>query len=249
MPIPVAALKNLLLLAHLPQVTVEHLAQQSTGQWFSKREVVLHKGHQATHFCFLIEGRLQGVVYTHEGKDVGLYFVNPGDYFGDVAIIDNRPHPEFVTAVAKSLVVLIPKDLIKPVLFAAPKIAEVLCQRLAWRIRISAAQRGILGLPNPLQRVCAQLLLLLPPVIPNPPMISNAPTHQELGIMINATRETVTRAFQLLLARGVVERDGNNLLILNLESMEQIAQGKFDLSSSAEPAMAPVAALIALTDD
>jgi len=72
MPVPVSALKNLLLLAHLPHVTVEHLAHQATGQWFSKREVVLHKGHQATHFCFLIEGRLQGVVYTHEGKDVGL---------------------------------------------------------------------------------------------------------------------------------------------------------------------------------
>lgn len=239
MPISALALKTLPLLAHLPQVTVDHLAQQASGQWFSKREVVLHKGHLASHFCFLIEGRLQGVVYTHEGKDVGLYFVNPGDYFGDVAIIDNHPHPEFVTAVAKSWVVQIPKDLIKPVLFAAPKIAEALCQRMASRIRISAAQRGILGLPNPLQRVCAQLILLLPLTTPNPLVIANAPTHQELGIMINATRETVTRAFQLLLARGVVERDGNNLQILNFDFMNQMAQGKFDLRGPNEQSTLP----------
>ncbi|RYZ13319.1 MAG: Crp/Fnr family transcriptional regulator [Comamonadaceae bacterium] len=232
MPIPVSALTHLPLLAHLPQVTVEHLAQHAQSQWFSKREVVLHKGHAPSHFCFLIEGRLQGVVYTHEGKDVGLYFVNPGDYFGDIAIVDNGPQPEFVTAVAKSLVVLIPRELIKPVLFAAPKIAEALCQRLALRIRVSAAQRSILGLPNPLQRVCAQLLLLLPPSMPSPPVIVNAPTHQELGIMINATRETVTRAFHLLLARGVVERDGNDLQILQFEFMSQMAQGKIDLNST-----------------
>lgn len=228
MAIPTFSLHHLPLLAQLPQVTVEHLAQHARAQWFSKREIVLHKDHAPTHFCFLMEGRLQGVVYTHEGKDVGLYFVNPGDYFGDVAIVDNGVQPEFVTAVAKSLVVAIPKDLIKPVLFAAPRIAEALCQRMAYRIRISAAQRSILGLPNPLQRVCAQLLLLTPPG--TLPVIVNVPTQQEIGIMINSTRETVTRAFQLLLARGVVERDGNNLQLLQVELMMQIAQGKLDLN-------------------
>jgi len=43
--------------------------------------------------------------------------------------------------------------------------------------------------------------------------IVNVPTHQELAIMVNLTRETVTRAFQVLQARGVLLRDGDNLII------------------------------------
>ena len=51
------------------------------------------------------------------------------------------------------------------------------------------------------------------------------PTHQELAIMINASRETVTRAFQLLQGKSVVQRDGNNLRIQNARVLEEIAQG------------------------
>jgi DNA-binding transcriptional regulator YhcF (GntR family) len=54
------------------------------------------------------------------------------------------------------------------------------------------------------------------------------PTHQELAIMINASRETVTRVFQLLQNKSVVQRDGNDLLLLNLEMLKDISEGTKD---------------------
>jgi len=51
------------------------------------------------------------------------------------------------------------------------------------------------------------------------------PTHQELAIMINASRETVTRVFQLLQSKAVVQRDGNDLLLLNLQMLKEISEG------------------------
>jgi len=51
------------------------------------------------------------------------------------------------------------------------------------------------------------------------------PTHQELAIMINASRETVTRVFQLLQTKALVERQGNDLLILNVQVLQAISQG------------------------
>ena len=227
MPTPAAVLRGLPLLSSLPQVTLEHMALHSTEQAFAKREIVLQKNSTPQALCFLFDGRLQGVDFTSDGREVGIYFVQPGEYFGEVAVIDAGVQPEFVTAVSRSRVVFVPKDLVKPILFAFPKLAEVLCSNLAVRLRQMSAQRRMLGLANPLQRVCAQLELLLH-TKDGQTYVRNAPTHQELAIMINASRETVTRVFQLLQGRGVLERDGNDLRVDDPEFIRDVASGRKD---------------------
>ncbi|MBG9389784.1 Crp/Fnr family transcriptional regulator [Caenimonas aquaedulcis] len=234
MPVPQLVLNQLPLLAGLPQVTLAHLAQQCSERAFAKREVVLQKGSEGGALCFLIEGRLQGVDFTVDGREVGLYFVNPGDYFGDIAVIDGETQPVYVTAVSRSRVVFVPRDLIRPILFAHAKLAEVLCTSLSQRVRQLSGQRRILGMVNPVQRVCAQLELMMV-VAPDSAWVRNAPTHQELAIMINASRETVTRVFQLLQSRGVVERSGNDLRVDNTDFIRDVASGR-------KPADGPAAA-------
>jgi CRP/FNR family transcriptional regulator, cyclic AMP receptor protein len=226
MPVPAIVMSQLPLLAGLPTVTQSHLAQHASERVFAKREVVIQKGSEGASLCFLLEGRLQGVDFTVDGREVGLYFINPGDYFGDIAVIDGEPHPVYVTAVSRSRVVFIPRDLIRPILFAHSRLAEVLCTSLALRLRQISGQRRILGLPNPIQRVCAQLELLLVATKEGGTWVRNAPTHQELAIMINASRETVTRVFQLLQSRGVVERSGNDLRVDDALFLKDVAAGK-----------------------
>lgn len=219
------------MLRHLPQVTLDHLALNAQQRWVSKREVVLQKDESSSGLSFLLEGRLQGLDFTSDGREVGLYFISPGDYFGEVALIDNEKQPEFVTALARSNVVTLPRDIVRPVLFGVPKIAEALCRRLASRLRQDTAHRRILGLPNPLQRVCAQLELMWEDQGVQS-RVNHVPTHQELAIMVNSSRETVTRVFQLLQGRGVVERDGNALLVLQPDFIRQVASGELDVSKA-----------------
>jgi CRP/FNR family transcriptional regulator, cyclic AMP receptor protein len=232
MSVPAIVMSQLPLLAGLPAVTQAHLAQHAAERVFAKREVVIQKGSDGASLCFLLEGRLQGVDFTVDGREVGLYFINPGDYFGDIAVIDGDPHPVYVTAVSRSRVVFIPRDLIRPILFAHSKLAEVLCTSLAQRLRQISGQRRILGLPNPIQRVCAQLELLLV-ASEGGTWVRNAPTHQELAIMINASRETVTRVFQLLQSRGVVERSGNDLRVDDALFLKDVAAGKLQPEKTA----------------
>lgn len=39
------------------------------------------------------------------------------------------------------------------------------------------------------------------------------PTHQEIAIMVNISRDTVFRAIQILLQKGVVEEDLRRLIV------------------------------------
>lgn len=227
-----STLAELPMLSHLPRVTLGHLALNATERWYNKRELILQKGEKATSLMFLLEGRLQGLDFTTDGREVGLYFLNPGDYFGEVAFVDNQPNPEFVTALSRANVLALPKDIVRPVLFGVPRIAEDLCLRLAARLRQDTSYRKILGFATPAQRVCAMLeqMMSAQPGTPEAAVVRNAPTHQELAIMINSSRETVTRVFQLLQSRNWVERSGHDLLVLAPGVIRQMAKGDVDAS-------------------
>ena len=218
MALSTQTLESLPMLAHLPKVTLAHLAVNAQQQWYSKREVVLHKGAAGQCLNFLLDGRLQGLDFTADAREVGLYFVQPGDFFGEVALVDNQPQPEYVTALMRSQVISIGKELIRPVLFAVPQLAEALCLRLSQRLRGVSEHRRILGLATPVQRVCALLVQM-----EKQGRIPQVPTHQELAIMVNLTRESVSRVFQLLQGRSIVERDGNDLILEDIGMLNTLA--------------------------
>ena len=57
--------------------------------------------------------------------------------------------------------------------------------------------------------------------------ITNPPTHMEIAIMLNLSRETVTRVFQGLQNQKIVRRDGpSRLIISNLVLLKKYAEGK-----------------------
>lgn len=228
MAVPIPVLKELELLRDLPADALAALAPHAIEKSYSRREIVAEKDSTLFHMLFLVEGRLQGVDFTVDGREVGLYFVNPCQFFGELAVIDRRPISETVIAVARSRVVHLPIDRGRSAMFASPAASEQVALRLANRLRTVSAQRLLLGLPNPMQRLCAQLQLIADaPAAADATQqtIQHAPTQQELAIMINTSRETVTRCFQVLLSRNAILRDGQVLVIADRKYIAAVADG------------------------
>ena len=225
-------LKSFPLLKKASITVLEMLAQHSSLQKVARRGIVLSAGKQEEHLCFLFEGRLQGVDFTIDGREVGLYFVEPGDYCGEIGLFDRGPQPEFVIALTSAMVVMVPMDAFREVMSNTPEIVTVLGIKLAARVRQMTYQRSLLGLPNIPQRVCCQLWALIPlnDKEQQTSAISNPPTHMEIAIMLNVSRETVTRVFQTLQNRQIVKRDGSaSLLVKDLVSLKNFAEGNEEL--------------------
>jgi DNA-binding GntR family transcriptional regulator len=55
-------------------------------------------------------------------------------------------------------------------------------------------------------------------------VIDDAPTHQEISIMVNTSRETVTRALSQLLRAGVVDRDHRRLVVRDPAALERLIE-------------------------
>ncbi len=221
------------ILRPLPEATLIALAGESTLRKFARRATVLNAGHKEESLCFLFEGRLQGVDFTIDGREVGLYFIEPGDFCGELGLFDQGPQPEFVIALTPSVTVFVPMDALRKVMLESPGVTNELGSKLAARIRQMTFQRSLLGLPNITQRVCCQLWILVPQGDKEKlqsSMIANPPTHMEIAIMLNISRETVTRVFQTLQNRQIVKRDGPAVLLVNdLKSLKSYAEGTAEL--------------------
>ena len=198
MPVSLQLLAQFPLLQPLQKNELEHLSAQMRLQSFARRGMVISKDSTTHELGFLVDGRLQGVDFTVDGRSVGLYFVDPGDYFGELAMVDGQAPSEFVVAAVKSTVAFLEAKLARDLILGHPDLARAVMTRLAQRVRSVMAQRTLLSLPNPFQRLCVLLLQLPFREIDGLRTVEQIPTHQELAIMINASRETVTRAIQLL---------------------------------------------------
>jgi CRP-like cAMP-binding protein len=223
------------LLKNLPPALLPEVAEASSLKTFAKREVVLNKGAASVQLCFLLEGRLQATDFTLDGKEVGLYFVDEGGYFGEIAMLDGLAQPEIMMANKKSQVVMIPNSVIRKLILSHPAMTEAITTGLAKRIRAQSEQRQILSINNPMQRVCAQLILLLrssPAPFSNEKeeikrkSLSNAPTHQELAMMLNLSRETVTRVFQVLQSNGALDRQSDALSVDMDRILDLVQEGR-----------------------
>ncbi len=226
MPVSLQLLSQFPLLQPLPRDVLEPLSAQMTLRSFARRGVVMSKEDSLPELGFLVDGRLQGIDFTVDGRSVGLYFVDQGDYFGELSVIDGKAASEHVVAATKSTVAFLEARAARALISAHPDLAWTVMTRLAQRVRSVIAQRTLLGLPNPFQRLCVLLLQLAESGPVGGSAVDPVPTHQELAIMINASRETVTRAFHVLFLHNALEREGDTLRLIQPDFLKNIAEGR-----------------------
>ena len=91
-------------------------------------------------------------------------------------------------------------------------------------VRNLSNYRTLLAIPNAQQRVCALMLQLGQQMPGGLVVIQNLPKQQEIAIMINTSRETVSRAIGQLIAAGVLEKDYRRLIVRDPKRLRLLAQ-------------------------
>jgi CRP-like cAMP-binding protein len=219
-------LQKIPLLTGIDAQTLAKIASALQIRSVEKGHHVLHKGGVGDHLLFLLSGRLQAIDLTEDGREIGLSFLAAGDYFGELSIIDGLPRSASVIACERSLLGLLPRTPALDLICNNPLVAERLLKRMALTIRAAANYRTILGIPNAFQRVFALLNQFVKTVPGGLVVIEKMPTQQEIAIMVNTSRETVSRAIQILIQKGVVEKDMRRLIVRQPDALKKAAHSE-----------------------
>lgn len=193
---------------------------------YEKGAHIIHKGSIGLHLVFVLTGRVQAVDFTEDGKEVGFSILEPGDYFGELSIIDGEPRSASVIAIERSSLAFLPKLQALSLIYNNPLVAERVIKRMAASIRSATTQQSILSIPRAFSRVYAVLERFTRESPGGLIVIERMPTQQEIAIMSNTSRETVSRSIRVLINEGAIERDRRRLIILRPDVFKRATEGK-----------------------
>jgi CRP/FNR family transcriptional regulator, cyclic AMP receptor protein len=223
------------LLRNVSDDVIEEISRQIRYKRFGKREFVVHKGDAGSSLLMLMSGRLQVIALSEDGREVGLNFVEPGDYFGELSIIDGGPRSASIIATTESVVGFLPKREAQALFYRNPAVVEALLQRLCRTIRQASNYRSMLGLTRAYARVFSVLEASMKRSVGDHLTIENLPNQQAIAIMANVSRETVSRAIGALVDRRVVERDYRRLIVRDADLLKRLAKGEAELEPRGRP--------------
>ena len=216
-------LRKIPLLAELSELEMARVKSDIRFRQYTKREVVLHKGGSGDGLLFLLGGQLQVVDITEDGRAIGLRMLSPGDFFGEIALINNSTRSASVVAMSDAVVAFLPAGTALHLFSHAPSVANQMLRYLAQKIQRDSEFRALLSINNTAKRIYNYLLLQRKQE-GGVDVVDNLPTHQDIANMINTSRETVTRALLTLAQQGVVRKDAHRLVILDLGALQKLGQ-------------------------
>lgn len=240
MAIPVHKLANIALFQGVDPVTLENISQVMTSRTHLNHDIVIRKGDAGDFLAFLLQGKLQVVNISEDGRETGLHFIQPGSYFGELSVIDGKPRSASVISIRESEVATMPAHQARHLIYNHPLIAQRFLTHFAVILRAASEKQTLLSIPNAFQRVFAQLLLFVRETQQGP-VIEGMPKQHEIAIMVNTSRETVSRALHTLLKMNILIKQGQVLVVNRPELLKHAAvSGLPDLGKQGEDA--PVAA-------
>jgi CRP/FNR family transcriptional regulator, cyclic AMP receptor protein len=131
---PTEALRKVPLFAGLSEDDLERLARQMKERRFAEGSTVTAEGAGGAGFFVIIDGNATVVVGDEERARLG-----PGDYFGEIALIDEGMRSATINADSDLLCYGMTAWEFRPFIEEHPQIAWAMLQTMARRLRESQA--------------------------------------------------------------------------------------------------------------
>lgn len=227
--ISIELLRKQKFLQGLDDSVLTDLAHLIRFEQFQKREFIFHKGSPGDALIMLLSGRLQIITLSADNREVGLTFLDPGDYCGELSIIDGEPRSASAVAAVESMVGFLPRAKARALLLHNPQVMEQVLLKMASIIRDNSHQRSVLAMNRSYSRIYAVLVTSARKSFGSVTTLESLPTQQIIATMANVSRETVSRAIHALINRGIVQKDAKRLIVCDQATLEKLSRGEVDI--------------------
>lgn len=202
----------------LNEDSLQRVASIMVEKPYSRKSIVFHEGDHGDTLYIIKGGRVKIAKVAIDGREKTLTILQPGDFFGEMAIFDNMPRSATAEAIDNDvrLFGLNKKDF-ERLVHEYPSIALRIMKDLTHRLRQSNQQVEDLAFKDVHGRVSSTLFQLLETEeeISGQTLTRLRMTHQDLANMVGSSRETVTRALNRLQNEGIISISHQQIQILD----------------------------------
>lgn len=222
-------LKRCPLFERLTPAEAQRLDARSLARTFRRKDMIYFPDEPGESVLVLARGRVKIKAVTPDGRETIFAFIEPGELFGELAILDAEPRQDYAEAVEDSLVLAVPRAELLWLMEHRPDVALHVTKLLGFRLRRIENRLRNLLFRSTRERAVSLLLELLDShgrlADGGRWEIRLQLSHQDFANLIGSTRETVTATLGQLQREGLVEIRRKRITVLERERLAAEAGG------------------------
>jgi len=212
--VPVAAvLQRVPLFRHLSPADLLRVAEVAREKSYPRHSVILFEDDPGDALYVVAKGQVKVVLIGDDGREVILSVLGEGEFFGEMALLDDEPRSAHV--------MVLRREDFEGILAQSPQIALSLLRELTRRLRRADEKVGALVLLDVTGRVARLLLELADDS--GGDRITRRLTHHTIAQMVGSSRETVSRTMRDFVSKGHISVNRREIQILDRGALGQAA--------------------------
>jgi CRP/FNR family cyclic AMP-dependent transcriptional regulator len=211
--------------ASLPESLADTLLEKGKVKVLHDQQILHQKNDLADGFYCVVSGRIRISNFTVEGKELVLTWIQPGNWFGEISMIDGQPRTHDAHAEETTILLKIPKSVFEQLFIAHHQWSQHIMRLLCLRVRATFSlidETGCLSLKG---QLCKRLSLMHQGLEEQQSKNMEITISQDaLAQLIHSSRQTVNKILQGLQTDKVIALRYGKIVILDRNALETLTQ-------------------------
>jgi CRP-like cAMP-binding protein len=208
----------------LPEAAIAELAALAVRRNYDKGAIIFAQGDEGDALYGVAAGRVRISASGSGGQEVFLNIMEPGDTFGEIAVMDGLPRTAAATALDQATLIVIKRQDFLHLLEREPRLAihllKLLCERLRWTSELVEESAFLAG-----EARLAKRLLILASLHGRAAAVGVLElgiSQAELARFLGISRQIVNQHLSEWRRHGWVEVARSRIVIRNAEALRQL---------------------------
>jgi CRP/FNR family cyclic AMP-dependent transcriptional regulator len=226
------ALRGVALFHELPEANLQELTRQVVRRRVARDEEVFAQGDTGDGLYVVASGLIGIVRQSPEGDELLLALYEPGESFGELALIDGAPRSASAVALEASTLLVLPRAAFRATLDTHPTALWRCLEAVVRQLRRLTDVADDIALVEVRRRLAHTLLRLadrgVVETAGHPPEQGRRPvrlTQQHLANMTGTTRESVNKQLQAFAAEGLIALEQGRVRVVDRAGLETRGDG------------------------
>ena len=186
---------------------------------------LFQKGDEGDALYGVISGKIGISVRSANGREVILNVIEPGDVFGEIALLDGLPRTADARAMEDCVLAKIRRRDFIPFLEREPRLGihllELLCERIRWTSDL-IEDAAFLSLAARLAKRLLALAIVYGEDVDDGVRIGLRLSQSELGQMLSTSRESINKHLQEWQRHGWIRLGRSQVTVLDRQALQEL---------------------------
>lgn len=226
-----SALREVALFRDLSGPELATLAGQFVRRRYVRNELIFSQGEPGDGLYIIASGNVSIGRQGSAGNELILTVLEPGDYFGELALFDGQPRSAMAIAATDATLLFLPRTAFRAFLEQHHDAVLVCLEVVVRQLRRCTDLVDELALLDIRSRLARRLLRLREqPAGSDNGVVEGAHdtfhiTQQQLANMTGATRESINKHLNALVDEGMIRVERGHITILDRKALENLSDG------------------------